>query len=90
MEYPTAFIIMNASNETMVGKVFIDNPEDAKIQLYKLFKFKGNEYASYKQDPGGFLVEVLSENDPFNFGEIFLNLPSPDTILRDIKDILDE
>lgn len=88
-EYPTAFIIMNASNETMVGKVFIDNPEDLKVQMYNIFKFRGDDLAKYKLDPGGYLVELLSENDPFDFGEIVLNLPSPEDTLSDIKKILD-
>lgn len=87
-EYPTAILIMNASNETMVGKVFLENPDDIKVEIYPEFRFVGKEEAKYNLDIGNFLTETYSTNDVLNFGEIFLNLPSMDKILESIGGIV--
>lgn len=84
-EYPTAILIMNASNETMVGKVFLENPEDIKVEIYPEFRFVGKEEAKYNLDVGNFLTETYSTNDVLNFGEIFLNLPSMDKIIESLE-----
>lgn len=84
-EYPTAVIIMNASNETMVGKVYFENPEDINIEIYPEFNFIGDERDKYKIDHGNFLLETYSEGDVLNVGEIFLNLPPMESILTDFE-----
>lgn len=90
MEYPTAVIIMNASNETLIGKVIIDNPADVEIPKYMMFQFKDNELSSYKEDPSNFMLEVMTEKDPFNFGELFLSLPNPSSVLDKVDSIIDQ
>ncbi len=85
-EYPTAIIIMNASNETMVGKVFFENPEDIKIEIYPEFNFVDKEREKYSIDPGEFLLEIYSEGDILNLGEIFLDLPSVDEVMREVDE----
>lgn len=83
-EYPTAIIIMNASNETMVGKVFFENPEDIIIAIYPEFNFVDKEREKYSMDPGNFLLEIYSQGDVLNLGEIFLNLPSIEDVIIEV------
>ncbi len=81
-EYPTAILIMNASNETMVGKVFLEDPDSIDIKFYPGFVFVDkDEEEKYIMNPGDFLLEVYSQNDVLNFGEIFLKLPPIDSVI---------
>lgn len=82
-EYPSAIIVWNISNETLIGRVFLDNPDQYKIPIYKSFNFRGNDLDNYKLDVSNFMLECYSERDVLNFGSIFLNLPS-------VSDVLDE
>ena len=50
--------------------------------------FRGNDAANYKMDKSNFLIEALIEGDTFNFGKTFLDLPSPDDVIRDIKEMV--
>lgn len=85
-EYPTAYIIQNASNETFVGKVFLDPEEEKNIVLpiFKEFNFIGKEQKAYKVDISNHMMETYSTGDKLNFGHIYLNLPSPSEVLEDI------
>lgn len=89
-EYPTGIIIMNSSNDTLVGKVYIDDVDSIKVPIYNNFHFIGKEEKEYKLDISNFMLEVLSQNDILNFGRIFLDLPSFSTVLEDSKDRLSE
>jgi len=81
-EYPTAIVIMNSSNDTMVGKVFFEEPEKVKIPRYSEFTFIDNkDREDYKIDPSAFFTEIYSQKDELNFGSLFLNLPEADEIL---------
>lgn len=93
-EYPSAIIITNCSNDTLVAKVFFENPADITIPIYKEFRMTPEEKKEYTvdKDKGAYLTEVYSEGDMLNFGRIFLNLPSTTSILTDvgmnIKDLI--
>jgi hypothetical protein len=90
-EYPTAMLIMNVSNETMVGKVFFTDPDDIKIEIYENFNFADKEEEEkYNIEPGVFMMEILSQGDVLNFGEMFLNLPNLETIVSMIDKDLDK
>ena len=78
-EYPTSVIIGNMSNETLIGKIFLENPDEYNIPIPQQFDFKGDEESKYKLDVSNYALEVLSE-DPINFGTIFLNLSSVEEI----------
>lgn len=82
-EYPSAIIVWNISNETLIGRVFLDDPEQYKIPVYNSFHFRGNDLDNYKLDVSNFMLECYSERDVLNFGSIFLNLPS-------VSEVLDE
>ena len=83
-EYPTSIIIGNMSNETLIGKVFLEDPDDFDIPIPEKFDFKGDEEAKYKLDKSNYMLEVLTE-DPINFGTLFLGLPT----VEEIIDIID-
>lgn len=85
-EYPSAINIMNASNETLVAKVFLENPQEIDIEIFKAFEFKGDERNKYKLDISNFMMEVYSENDVLNFGHMFLNLPETTEVLSGIEE----
>lgn len=88
-EYPSAIIIMNASNDTLVGRVFIDDPSSVSIPMFENFNFIGDERAEYKFDVSNFMLEVYSQHDVLNFGTYFLDLPTFSDILDDSKSVID-
>lgn len=88
-EYPTAINTCDISNETLVAKVYLENPDEVDIPICKGFVFRGNDLEKYKMDKGNYLLETYTEGDTFNFSSLFLGLPTPDTILQEIKSLVD-
>lgn len=88
MEYPSAINTCNISNETLVAKVFLEDPDAVDVPIPKGFVFRGDDKEKYKMDKGNFLLETYTEGDIFNFANLWLNLPSPDKILSDIRKII--
>ena len=80
-EYPTAINTTNASNETLVGRVYLSDPDSINIPLCPGYVFKGDDAKTYKFNPHNFLMEAYTEQDPLNFGKIFLGLPDADSLL---------
>lgn len=89
-EYPTAIMITNAGNESMVGKFLLENPDDIDVPIYDSFNFIGAEKEEYKLDKNNFVMEIYSQEDMLNFGEIVFKLPNPMDILEDINERLEE
>lgn len=89
-EYPSAIIICNISNETLIGRVFLERPEDFQIPLYKSFNFRGDDLEEYKLDVSNFMLECYSERDPLNFGNLFLGLPTPSEVLDEFEAEFDQ
>lgn len=90
-EYPSSILVMNASNETMVGKVFITDPDDIKIPIYNEFHFVGKEESdNAKIEPGSWVMEQLSTGDVLNLGHVAFHLPNIETILNHIGNNLKE
>jgi len=92
-EYPSAMLIMNSCNETMVGKVFLLEPGKINIKFYENMYFvdKKDEVGYEKtKDPSNLLVEYLSQSDPLDFGHVIFGLPEPTEILDYIGDNIDD
>lgn len=92
-EYPTGMCIMNSSNETMVGKVYLSNPDDIELKLYENMYFvDSDDEDGYRKtaDKSNLMVEGLSEDNPISFGEQFFKLPSYTSISEYINDHLEE
>lgn len=90
-EYPTQVMISNCTNETLVGKVFLLNPDDVKIPFcsnFRIIDAKDEETYS-KIKSSAWVMELWSQRDVLSFGEVVLNLPSPTTVLSEIGDDLD-
>lgn len=87
-EYPTNVIITNASNETLVGKVFLEDPDSINQAIPTAYEFKGKDEAEYKFNISNFLTEVYMQGDHFNLCETFLDMPSPDEVLAKIDEII--
>ena len=86
-EYPTAIIIMNCSNDTMVGKFILVNPEDVKLKVYGNFKLYKKDPDYSKIDVSNAVMEYYSQQDDLSFGTAVLRLPSPDQCIIDIEAI---
>ena len=89
-EYPSAVVTCNISNETLVGKVFLENPDAYNIPMYGSFHFRGSDLDDYKFNVSNFMLEAYSERDVFTFGNIFLHLPEPDDVLDELDDMIDD
>lgn len=84
-------MISNCTNETLVGKVFLLNPDDVKIPFcsnFRIIDAKDEETYS-KIKSSAWVMELWSQRDVLSFGEVVLNLPSPTTVLSEIGDDLD-
>lgn len=79
-EYPTSMIIMNLSNETLVGKMFFKEPEKINIPMYS-YMLQDEEAAEYKCKPEVLFMEILSECQYENMGNIFFGLPTTDEVI---------
>ena len=84
-EYPTSACITNLCNETLVGKVFLDDEDDIELPIYNNFQFLGNEKKKYKVDISNSLIENLSERQVIEVGHVYLNLPNLSDILEIIE-----
>lgn len=89
-EYPTDVLITNCTNDTLVGKVFLLNPDDVKLPFcdnFRIIDAKDEEtYSKIKSSP--WVIELWSERDVLTFGEVVLGLPSPTELLNEIGDDL--
>lgn len=75
-EYPTAMSISNSSNDTFVGKVYMDNDDDINLPFYSQYNFLDNEEAvSYKMNKAALAMETALQGDYMLAGEIALGLP---------------
>lgn len=84
-EYPSAINTCNISNETLVAKVYLMDPDDVEIKIPEGFQFRGDDMDKYKMDKGNYLLETYTEGDVFNFGSLWLGLPTPEEILADLS-----
>ena len=85
-------LISNCSNDTMLGKVFLVEPEKIDIKLYDNMKIiDSDDQVIYNKtaDPSNLMMEGLSENNPLAFGETYLNLPSCTSLLDQLEDNLE-
>jgi dsDNA-binding SOS-regulon protein len=92
-EYPSAMLIMNSCNETMIGKVIVLEPNKIKVKLYDNMYFvdKKDEVGYDKtKDPSNLMMEWLSQDDPIDFGHCVLNLPEPTELLEFIAENKDD
>lgn len=91
-EYPTAFLISNACNDTMLGKVFLINPEGIEIKRYdNMYTVDKKDEICYQKtsDPSNLMMEALTEDNPTAFGETYFKLPSFTTIADHIEEHFD-
>lgn len=84
-EYPSAIKITNASNDTLVGRVFFKDPASIKIPIYAEFNMTPDEKKSYKMDPGAFFIDTLAQDNPQVLGSIFLDLPRISEIVKILR-----
>ena len=83
-EYPSGINTCNISNETLVGKVFLEKPDEVDIPIPEGFIFRGDDRDNYKLDKGNYLLETYTEGDIFSFASLWLGLPTPDEVLKDL------
>lgn len=75
-EYPTSMIIMNMSNDTLIGKLIMNNSEDLKLPLYDAYEFFGNERDQYSCNYAAVLMETVSQRDFVLAGTLGFGLPN--------------
>lgn len=83
-EYPSAINTCDISNETLVARVYLMDPDEVEIPIPEGFVFRGDDRDKYKMDKGNYLLETYTEEDPFNFATLWLGLPTPEAILSDL------
>ena len=75
-EYPTSISIMNASNDTFVGKVYIDHPEEIDLPFYSQYEFVNKaEAADYKMNKAALMMETALQGNYMLTGQIAFDLP---------------
>lgn len=92
-EYPTGMLIMNCSNETMLGKVTLVDPDSIDLPLHENMYFVDeDDKDGYRKtaDKSNLMIEALSENNPTAFGEQYFKLPGFSQIAEHIEDNIDD
>lgn len=85
--------VMNCSNETMLGKVFLVHPEEIELPFYEnMYIVDEDDREGYRKtaDISNLMVEYLSENNPTAFGQQFFKLPSFTMIAEYVEENIDE
>lgn len=88
---PTAMLIANCSNDTMLGKVFLEREQDIDIKMYdNMYAVDKDDQKTYDKtsNASNLMVEGLSEDNPTVFGETYFKLPSFTEIASEIEDDL--
>lgn len=84
-EYPSGMSITNLSNETFIGKVIMDNPDEIKLPMYKDYYFaNADEKASYKPKPVPLVLETFAQGEVLMGMDLAFGLGSPDEILSEL------
>lgn len=92
-EYPTAMTVMNCCNETMVGKVVLDDPDSIDIPLYEnMYMIDEDDQKNYYKtaNVSNLMMEGLSEDNPTEFGRQYFKLPTFTDIADYIEENMDE
>ena len=76
-EYPTAVVIMNMSNDTMIGKLIWDNDNAIFIPDYDAYQYFKGEEESASINKAALFAETVSQRDFVLIGEIAMGLPNP-------------
>lgn len=87
-EYPSGIRVTNLSNETMVGKVFLDHPEDFTPKMYSnMYIVDSDDEISYKKTniADNLMMEALTEDNPTEFGRVYFGLPTFTEIAQHIE-----
>ena len=90
---PSGMQIMNASNDTMFGKVFLVHPERFEIKLYdNMYIIDEKDAKGYEKtaDVSNLMMEGLSENNPTEFGRVYFGLPTFTQLAEEIEDNIDD
>lgn len=75
-EYPSAITITNLSNDTFVGKIYVDDTDEINLPFYGQYDFlDSKDAADYKMNKGALMLETALQGDMIMTGEIALNLP---------------
>lgn len=89
-EYPTAIMIMNNSNDTLVGKVILTEEVDP-IPMYSINLLPSNqsdEIDKYKVDPSEHLLELIAEDGIMEIGTLYCGLPTVEELMNIAKGAL--
>ena len=91
-EYPSGMEGMNASNETLVGKVFVVTPLDEKLPIYEEYTFADEKEVkeNNKIEFSAWVMEQLSSGDTTNLGQIAFSLPSVTEVVTGFKEFMME
>lgn len=76
-EYPTAIILMNMSNDTMIGKLILDNDNVISIPEYDAYEFFEDEKNSHSINKAALFAETVAQRDFILIGELAMGLPGP-------------
>jgi len=89
-EYPSYVMVANSNNESLVGKVFLLDPDDVKMPFCNNFWIVDakDEKTYSKIKSSAWVMELWSEGDVLSFGEVVLGLPSASDILTEVGDDL--
>lgn len=84
-EYPSGMSITNNSNETFVGKVIMDNPNDIKLDMYNGYSFaNADEKASYKPKPVPLVLETFAQGEVLIGMNLAFNVGTPDEVMSEL------
>lgn len=84
---------MNCSSETMLGKVFLKDPDNIELPFYdNMYIIDEDDRIAYNKtaDKSNLMVEGLTENNPTAFGEQYFKLPGFTMIANHIEENIED
>lgn len=92
-EYPSYMRVANCSNETMVGKVFLEHPEEIELEKYSnMYTVDSDDEILWDKTNivNNLMIEGLTEDNPTEFGRVFFGLPTFTEIATHLEDHKDD
>lgn len=89
-EYPSAIEITNASNDTFVGKAYLDNDDNVNLPFYDSYSLIDDDAAKYKINKAALVMETVAQGEYLIAGELAFGLPSIGELDRELSEMFDD
>lgn len=85
-EYPSSIEATNLSNDTFIGKVYFDNPDEINLPFFSQYSFMDDDAVKYKVNKAALMMETVSQGDYMLAGEFAFKLPNVQDLEKELME----